>query len=91
MKKIYLIYFLIALFLFVNTFALQISDDFNRPDNENISEGYEGDFVWYEYPINIEGQIPYTAQRFSNRQWINLTDQKINILEILILLYGKYM
>jgi len=66
MKKIYLIYFLIALFLFVNTFALQISDDFNRPDNENISEGYEGDFVWYEYPINIGGNVPYESHQFIN-------------------------
>jgi hypothetical protein len=41
--------------------AIMISDDFDRPDNQDISENYDGLLTWVEYPINIEGSVPYTA------------------------------
>jgi len=61
-----------------------------------ISEEKKKDFVLdnIEMPILFFDPIfdTYCLNSTSiNRQWINLTDQKINILEILILLYGKYM
>lgn len=61
MKKIIL---LVLFLLMINvSFGIRLYDDFNRPDNQNISEGYEGGLVYYERPVNVEGTIPYFLEQ----------------------------
>ncbi len=40
---------------------MTISDNFDRQDNQDISENYIQGFKWYEYPLNLGGNTPYLA------------------------------
>lgn len=66
MKKITL--FLIFLLSITSVFATTISDDFDRPDNQDLNANYGGDIIYYDYPINLNG---YSYDRQDNVQILN--------------------
>ena len=74
------LFFVILLGVLTMSFALAetilVSDDFNRADNQDISETYLGDFLYYETPINhIYTTHPYNGEeevKIDNNQLYSL-------------------
>jgi hypothetical protein len=64
MKKIVYILLLIVLVTSVNAKEIILAhDDFNRPNNQNVSEGYDGGFIYYEEPIyELDNLIEYNGE-----------------------------
>ena len=64
MKKLSLIILLIVLTTSISAKEIILAhDDFNRPDNQNVSAGYDGGFIYYEEPIyELDNLIEYNGE-----------------------------